>query len=46
MTTKNGALAPRGSACLEKGRCYLFNLSVAGADLALLFNLEALLWIA
>ena len=26
------------------GRCYLFTLATAGADLALLFNLEALLW--
>jgi hypothetical protein len=46
MTKKNGALAPRGSACLEKGRCYLFTLATAGADLALMINLEALLWIA
>ena len=46
MTKKNDALAPRGSACLEKGRRYLFALAPAGADLVLLFGLEVLLWMA
>lgn len=46
MTKKNDALAPRGSACPNSARRYLFALAPAGADLVLLFGLEVLLWMA
>ena len=46
MNQKNGARAPRGSACLEKATALLLVLQPAGADLVLMVGLEVLLWIA
>ena len=46
MTKKNGALAPTGSACLEKARTLLLVLHPNGADLVLMLGLEVLLWTA
>ena len=46
MTQKNGACAPTGSACLEKGCALLLALQPVGADLLLLIMLGALQWTA
>lgn len=46
MEIKNGALAPMPKACPNSTKRYLFAVAQAGVDLALLFELGMLLWIA
>ena len=46
MTKKNGALAPTGSACLEKAQALPLELQPTGEALVLLLALGGLLWTA
>lgn len=46
MKIKNGALVPMPKACPISAKRYLFGIAQAGSDLALLFGLGVLLWIA
>lgn len=46
MNRKNGASAPRGSACPEKAHALRLALRSTAASLVLLIVLEVLLWMA